>query len=99
MNISLKQLKNKIYLKLEGELGIRDASGLKEVLLKQLTKEKPIEINLEGMSKIDTAGLQLLYAARETAVQKGKVFSLRKPSVAFLEALKLAGLAMQIQED
>ena len=97
MNISSKQSKENIFLSLEGEVNIREVSGLKETLLKHLAKEKNIEINLERVSKVDTAGLQLLYAAYNTAVQKGKTLSLKKCSAAFKEAANLAGLTVLTQ--
>ena len=97
MKISSKQSKEKIFLRLEGEITIRGVSGLKEALLKHLAKEKNIEINLERVTKIDTAGLQLLCATNKTAVRKGKPLSLKKCSVAFKEAVNLAGLSVLTQ--
>lgn len=97
MNISSKQSKEKIFLSLEGEITIREVSGLKEALLKHLAKEKNIEINLERVSKIDTAGLQLLCATNKTAVQKGKPLSLKKCSAAFKEVANLVGLTVLTQ--
>ena len=99
MNISSKQSKEKILLILEGEVTIREASKLKETLLKHLAKKKNIEMNLERVSKIDTAGLQLLYSTYKTAVQTGKTFSLKKCSAVLKETANLAGISMLIKNN
>ncbi|MGA1874225.1 MAG: lipid asymmetry maintenance protein MlaB [bacterium] len=98
MEISCKKSQKGICLGLEGELTIQGVSNLKETLLKHLSEESSLEVNLEGVTHIDTAGLQILYAAQKTAVQQGKVLSLKRPSSAFLEAARLAGLLFQTEE-
>jgi anti-sigma B factor antagonist len=98
MEISYKKSQKGICLGLEGELTIQEVSNLKDTLLKHLSEESSLEINLEGITHIDTAGLQILYAAQKTAVLQGKVLFLKHPSSAFLEAARLAGLLFQAQE-
>lgn len=68
---------------------------MKEILLGYLTTEAPVAINLAHITKIDTSGLQLLYAAHQTALHQGKKLSLENPSPAFMQAAKLVGLFFQ----
>ncbi|MEW5800960.1 MAG: STAS domain-containing protein [bacterium] len=85
-------------LSLEGEVTINEAARLKETLLGLLSTQEPVTINLEGITRIDTSGLQLLYAAHQTAIHQGKNFSLVNPSLSFMQAAKLAGLFFQSPE-
>lgn len=98
MNISVKQSKKGVYLKVKGELDINDVAGFKEMLLQHLATENCLEIDLSELTKIDTAGLQLLYAAHQTARRQGKTILLDKPSSVFMETLRLAGLFFETQE-
>ncbi len=95
MKISNNQSQQCNSLSLEGEITISEVARLKEVMLGYLTTEAPLAINLAHITKIDTSGLQLLYAAHQTAIHQGKKFSLENPSLAFMEAAKLAGLFFQ----
>ncbi|MCL6583796.1 MAG: STAS domain-containing protein [bacterium] len=80
---------------LSGEITINEASALKDALLSYLSSQVSLSIDLQGVTKIDTSGLQLLYAARQTAIGQGKHLSLKNPSPAILQAVKLAGLIFQ----
>ena len=97
MKTSIKKSKQGLSLKLEGEMTIFEAAKLKETLLKHLAKAGPLEINLGEVAKIDLSGLQLLYAAQETAARQRKTLLLKNPSAAFMEAATLAGLFFQSQ--
>lgn len=83
---------------LEGEITINEATVLKETLLSYLAAQPVLSIDLQGVTKIDTSGLQLLYTAHQTAIHQGKNLSLEKPSPAFMQAVKLAGLIFQSPE-
>jgi len=98
MNISVKKSQNDIYLVLEGEITVSEGERIKETLCKNLTMEKAIEVDLERVTLIDTAGLQLLYAACQTASQKGIPFFLKNQSSAFTQAVNLMGLSFQTQK-
>ena len=98
MNISTKHSIDGTLLILEGELTISEGTKLKEALKKHLDRQKPIEVNLEKITKIDTSGLQLLYAAHQTALREGGSFSLNSHSPAFLKAATLTGLSMNKHE-
>jgi anti-anti-sigma factor len=56
-------------LRIEGELTIFRAAELKPVLL---DASRSVEIDLSGVSEIDTAGLQLLMLAKKTALAQDR---------------------------
>lgn len=62
----------------DGELTVSTVMALKSDLLFPLTKYNEIEIDLTGVSEIDSSGLQLLILAKTEAIMRGK--SLRIPS-------------------
>ena len=57
-----------VHLYLEGEMTISAAADLKENLLQSLEKGNSIEINMEGVAKMDLACMQLLCSVHRTAV-------------------------------
>jgi hypothetical protein len=58
-------------VRLEGEVGIADALGLKSVLLDALALRKELQIDIAGASTLDITGFQLTWAARRAAVDAG----------------------------
>ena len=54
-------------LKIRGALSIYEAAELRQELLARLEDNTDLELDLEGVTECDTAGLQLLWAARKTA--------------------------------
>jgi anti-anti-sigma factor len=77
-------------LKIEGELTIFRAAELKPLLL----AEPPLtEIDLSGVSELDSAGLQLLMLAKNTAQRQGRELHLVGHSPAVLEVFELLNVA------
>lgn len=99
MEVSTSRSGEGIRIDLQGEVVIREAALLKEILLKHLAEEKYIQIDLDKVTKIDTSGLQLLYAAYQTATNQKKKLFLERPSSTFMEAARLAGLFFQTTQD
>jgi anti-sigma B factor antagonist len=65
-------------LRLEGELTIYRAEELKPILLAALADANPLEIDLSGVTELDTAGVQLLLLIKKTAqVQQRELRLLR----------------------
>lgn len=83
--------RNTETLALDGELTIFRAAELK-TLLAGLSPRSALELNLEGVAEVDTAGLQLLEAARRAAAAAGAPFRLRTASPALIDAIRLMGL-------
>ena len=51
-----------------------------------------IQLDLSNVETIDTAGIQLLASCRNTALARGKTFSISSMSDSVRDALKLTGL-------
>lgn len=82
-------------LHLDGELTIYRALELKQTLVTALGATAALQINLRAVSEFDSAGVQLLLAAKRAAVAAGKTLSLVEhspPVVAVFELLDLAPL-------
>lgn len=77
-------------LRIEGELTIFRAAELKPVLLDH---PAPSEIDLSGVTELDTAGVQLLLLAQATALSAHRELRLVAPSPAVTEVFELLNLA------
>lgn len=77
---------------IEGEMTIYQAEQLKAALLETLEKSSVLEINLSGVTEIDTAGVQLLMLAKETARAAQKELRLTAHSEAVVEVFELIDL-------
>lgn len=75
-----------------GEMTIYAALELKDKLLLPLAQCKAVEINLAGVSEIDSAGLQLLILAKNEAQARGKTLSITAHSPCVLDILDLCDL-------
>lgn len=81
-------------LTIDGEFTIYRASELHAVLKDALAAGGDLEIDLAGVSEMDSAGVQLLMAAKKTAAASQREMRLVGHSPAVLEvfeALDLAG--------
>jgi len=77
-------------LRIEGELTIFRAMELKLALL----PVPPLtEIDLSGVTEIDTAGVQLLMLAKKTALAEGRELRLLAHSPAVIEVFELLNVA------
>jgi anti-sigma B factor antagonist len=80
-------------LPLAGELTIYRAAELMPVLLGALDGREVLEINLAGVTEIDTAGVQLLMLAKKAAQAQGCQLRLGGHSAAVVEVFDLLNLA------
>lgn len=80
-------------IRVEGEMTIYHAHELKQGLLDGLNHCAEIEINLSGVSEIDTAGFQLLVLAKREAARSGRPLRLVGHSPATLEVMDLYHMA------
>ncbi len=76
-------------LHIEGELTIFRAMELKPLLL---ADPQPLEINLSGVTEIDSAGVQLLMLAKKTARAAQNELRLVEHSPAVIEVFELLNL-------
>jgi anti-sigma B factor antagonist len=80
------------HFTIEGEMTIYSAQELKDKLLASLDQCANMEIDLAGVSEIDSAGLQLLVMVKNEARARGKTLSIFKHSPAVLEVLAICNL-------
>ncbi len=79
-------------LALEGDLTIYTAAATLATLQKHLQDCDRCELDLSGVSEIDSAGLQLLLWAARQAADKGERLRLVAPSDAVTEVIALLQL-------
>ena len=90
MKSGQKPTRNPSVLRIEGELTIFRAHELKTALL---TEPMPQEIDLSGVSELDSAGVQLLILAKKTALAQQRELHLTAHSAAVIEVFELLNLA------
>lgn len=93
MNIDTEQRGDARCLRFEGELTIYAAAAVKTALLEALTDAIEVELDLAGITAIDTAGMQLLIAAKREADAAATPLRLVDHSAAVLELIELYDLA------
>lgn len=81
-----------VQFAIEGEMTIFRAAELKAALLPQIEQAQEIEIDLSRVSEIDSAGLQLMIAAKLEAILRGKQLRFTGHSKAVMEMLDLCDL-------
>ncbi|MBI5493226.1 MAG: STAS domain-containing protein [Deltaproteobacteria bacterium] len=72
MEIRLEKTEGLCRLGIEGEMTIYNALDIKKALLETLDGPARLEIDLSGVSELDTSGLQLLVLAKKEAKLLGK---------------------------
>jgi len=80
-------------LRIEGEMSIYRAAELKQTLLAPLANASRLDIDLSGVTELDTAGVQLLILAKKVAKEKHCELHLAGHSAAVLEVFDLLDLA------
>lgn len=80
-------------LQIEGEMTIYRAAELKDVLLVPLAGGAHLDVDLSGVSELDSAGVQLLMAAKAEAAARHGTLRLTGHSPAVLEVFELLDLA------
>ncbi len=84
---------NATVLFIEGEMNIYRAHELKDILLAKLAHASTLEVDLAGVTEIDTVGLQVLMLAKRTAASAHHQLRLVAHSPAVLELFELLNLA------
>jgi ABC-type transporter Mla MlaB component len=77
---------------MQGAMTIYEAADDKRRLLAALARCAELEIDLSGVSEMDTAGIQLLLLAKREAAKQAKLVRLAAHSAASLEAIDLYDL-------
>jgi len=89
----LEQDDGRLMVRLEGELSIYRAGELKQLLLDALNACDDLQIDLGGITEIDSSGVQLLLLIKNEALRCGKTFSMSRHSLAVIELLELYNLS------
>lgn len=78
---------------IEGEFTIFTAAEIRARLLDAMNESDQIEVDLSGVSEMDTAGLQIILAARMDAANRHKQLSFIGSSRAVGDVMAIYGLA------
>lgn len=81
------------HLSIEDEMTIYSAATLKDDLLGHLEASKELEVSLENVSEMDSAGLQLMLVLRSEATRTEKQLRFVKHSPAVIDVLETLDLA------
>lgn len=95
MHINVQQENGVCRLQMEGELTIYHGQEIRDGLIDHLAANDEIEVDLGGVSEMDTAGFQLLLAAKREGTRLGKVVRFVSHSQAALELIDLYNMAAQ----
>ena len=95
MQINVRQEDGICRLQMEGELTIYHGQEIKDELIAHLAANAEVELNLGGISELDTAGFQLLLAAKQEGTRLGKTVRFVSHSQAALEVIDLYNMAAQ----
>jgi len=90
MNAQTQPTRDPSVLRIEGELTIFRALELKEALL---SEPMPLQIDLSGVTELDSAGVQLLLLVKKTAQAAQRELRLVAHSPAVIEVFELLNLA------
>lgn len=91
--LDIHTYEDRCEVRLAGELTVYRAAELKPQLLDVLARHATTEINLAGVTELDSAGLQLLLLMKREALRQNQVLRLTAHSEASLEVIDALGLA------
>ena len=84
------------HLEIKGEFNIFTAAELRLQLLEALATGTELEVDLAHVSEIDSAGLQLMLAAKREAANRNLALHFAGHSQAVCDALELCKLSGQL---
>ena len=79
-------------VKATGPFTIYEAAALREAMLAAFESPEGLTLDLSGVTECDTAGVQLICAARISSRKTGKPFQVRAVSEAVTQAMEGVGL-------
>jgi anti-anti-sigma factor len=92
LNMQIKpESSGRAIISFDGEMSIYNVKQIKNPLVDSIKDYSGIELDLSKVSKIDTAGYQLLIAAKREANVKGKSVRLLNPAVEVKNIFNLYG--------
>ena len=79
-------------LELSGEVDLNHSPALRKNILNSLKNDKPLLIDMSGVTYIDSSGIASLVEGFQTAKSASLAYGLLSPSVTTLQVLKLTRL-------
>lgn len=76
----------------QGEMVVYKAQALKESLLPALGNAAGLQLDMSGVTELDTAGLQLLILLKREADEAKKTIKLKNCSVPAMEVFRLCNI-------
>lgn len=95
MQVTKEEREDARVIKVDGAMTIYEASELRDAFLEGFSAPGGLVLNLEAVTECDTAGVQLLCAARVTAETEHRPFGIEAVSDAVRDALGAAGLSLE----
>lgn len=85
----------RVLISFDGEMSIYNVRQIKDSLVESIRKNSGIELDLSKVNKIDTAGYQIIMAAKKEAAGKGKSIRVINPASEVKNIFKLYGESLQ----
>ena len=83
-------------IEIKGELSIFTAAILRQQLLDALDRDMDVEVDLSAVSEMDSAGMQLMVAAKREAGVRNKSLRFTGHSPAVFDILELCDLSAHL---
>lgn len=83
---------NPTHIEIKGELNIYTVAALRLQLLEALEAASEVEVDLSAVGEMDSAGMQLMVAAKREAAQREKTLRFSGHSPAVFDVLELCKL-------
>lgn len=84
------------HIEIKGEMSIFTALTVRQQLLDALEQPGDVEVDLSAVSEVDSAGIQLLIAAKREAVLRERTLRFSGHSRAVFDLLELYDVAGQL---
>ena len=92
MNFEIQADDDRITIHFSGEIDMQYSPKVREQILLQLDNNKPLHINLHGVSYMDSSGIACLVEGLQKSKSQQIDFILVKPQAQVMQVLKLARL-------
>ena len=79
-------------IEIKGELSIFSAASLRQQMLDALEQDGDVEVDLSAVSEMDSAGMQLMIAAKREAALRNRSLRFTGHSRAVFETLELCDI-------
>lgn len=77
MGFEIQKKDKQSVFKIDKELTIAEVTSLKDNIVKEMPSSEAVVIDLEGVERLDIAGLQLLCAANRSFEKQKKIFTVQ----------------------